>query len=89
MAIGRYAAGAQTALTAGLIPAQYITSACPECGDQMEVGDQDAHVIIVDGEDQMMVAIACEGYLVIPPVLLNLGHLFPNWSDWTAGDDLA
>jgi hypothetical protein len=89
MYLARYAARAQAALLNGFIPMGYRTSRCTECGDEMTIGSPEDHVIMVDANGTQLVLIACEGYLMVPPAVVGMGDTYPNWSDWTAGDDLG
>jgi plasmid stabilization system protein ParE len=85
MQAARYAAAAQAAILTGLISPEYLTTRCPECGDEMSVGAPDDHVIGIDREEIQFVIIACEGYWVIPPSLVGIDS--PHWSDWTKADN--
>lgn len=81
----QYAAGAQAALHMDLIPSQYLTTTCPECGDEV-TNDITAHVVIIDREETQFVIVGCEGYWVINPEIIGMDR--EGWSDWTAGDEM-
>lgn len=83
MRMGRYAAMVQAAVYGDLIDPRYLTSRCPECGDEMSIGAPEDHVTVVDSEETVFVAVGCEGYWVIDPEQVGLPR--NGWSDWTSG----
>lgn len=68
------------------IPEKYLTSKCPECGD--DAGNlQFPHTTAnrTDGTQYLereddLILIGCEGYQVIDPKLFGIQG---NWDDWT------
>jgi hypothetical protein len=64
--------------------AKWITTTCPECGNDINdpLADDEirgwVHTTIAGA-----LAIACEGYFVISPIALGLGG---GWMDWTEHD---
>lgn len=87
MKVARYVALAQAAVLTGLVPAGVLTDTCNECGDHMETGTADDHVIVVDRDENQLVLIGCEGYWHLDPVAVGLPR--GNWSGNALGDEMT
>jgi hypothetical protein len=55
---------------------RWLTTVCPECGED-QTGQDDGSHVMVGG----WVAVGCEGYHVINPAVVGQGT--GGWNDWT------
>lgn len=72
--------------TTGTLPVSELTSVCPECSEEQTRWYSDAHLVVLDDDEDpdaaVVVVIGCEGYRVINPNLVGIDA--PNWQDWKA-----
>lgn len=75
--IATYVLAVVTAVNNGDLYTEDLTSGCPECGEEQTDAYSDAHLVTVTPAGQTVVIVACEGYWVVDPALVDIQH--PNW----------
>ncbi len=74
----QYLTAARNAIKAGK-DGLILHMECPECGQVPAGGDFDPHATVTTTSGFEVVVIGCEGYWVVNPAALGVGHLAPNW----------